>query len=87
MTAQTASRRRRLASPAAVVVAGGVVLLLLAAGWPLSAMAHQLNVSNDGPDILVLAAAAVGMVVAWQKKKTLKRTGSLPAEEKAEVAK
>jgi len=67
MTARTASRRLRLASAAAVLAAGGVVVVLLAAGWPLSAMAHQLNVSNDGPDILVLAAAAVGMVVAWRQ--------------------
>jgi hypothetical protein len=44
-----------------------VVLVLLAAGWPLSAMAHQLNVSNDGPAILILAGSAVGVVVAWRQ--------------------
>jgi len=67
MTAQTRSRRLRLASPAAALAVTCLVLVLLAASWPLSAMAHQLNVSNDGPDILVLAAAAVGMVVAWRQ--------------------
>ena len=40
------------------------MLVLLVASWPLSAMAHQLNVSNDGPDILILAGAAVGAIVA-----------------------
>ena len=30
-------------------------------------MAHQLNVSNDGPDILILAGAAVGVIVAWHQ--------------------
>jgi hypothetical protein len=46
---------------------GGLVLVLLVASWPLSAMAHQLNVSNDGPNVLILAAAVVGVVVAWHQ--------------------
>jgi hypothetical protein len=65
--AETVPHRRRLASPATALVAGGLVLVLLVASWPLSAMAHQLNVSNDGPNILILAGAAVGVVVAWHQ--------------------
>jgi hypothetical protein len=56
-----------LASPGTALAAGGVVLVLLAASWPLSALAHQLNVANDGPDILILAGAAVGVIVAWRQ--------------------
>jgi len=67
MTAQPRSRRLRLASPAAAFAVTCLVLVLLAASWPLSAMAHQLNVSNDGPDILILAGAAVGVIVAWRQ--------------------
>ena len=67
MTAPTMSCRLRLASPATALAVTCLVLVLLAAGWPLSAMAHQLNVSNDGPDILILAGAAVGAVVAWRQ--------------------
>ena len=65
--AETVPHRRRMASPATALVAGGLVLVLLVASWPLSAMAHQLNVSNDGPNILILAGAAVGVVVAWHQ--------------------
>ncbi len=43
------------------------MLALLAASWPLSAMAHQLSVSNDCPGILILAGAAVGVLVAWRQ--------------------
>jgi hypothetical protein len=50
-----------------VLALGGLVLVLLAVGWPLSAMAHQLNVSNEFPAILVLAAVAVGVIVAWRQ--------------------
>jgi hypothetical protein len=46
---------------------GGLVLVLLVASWPLSAMAHQLDVSSDGPGILILAGAVVGAVVAWHQ--------------------
>ena len=56
-----------VASRGTALVAGGLVVVLLAVGWPLSAMAHQLNVSNDGPDILILAGAAVGVIVAWHQ--------------------
>jgi hypothetical protein len=66
-TAETVAHSRRLVSPAATFALGGVVLVLLVASWPLSAMAHQLNVSNDGPDILILAGAAVGVIVAWRQ--------------------
>ena len=40
------------------------MLATLAASWPLSVLAHQFNVSNDGPDALILAGAAVGVMVA-----------------------
>jgi hypothetical protein len=65
--AETVSHRLRLASPAAALALGSLVLVLLVASWPLSAIAHQLNVSNDGPDILILAGTAVGMVIAWHQ--------------------
>jgi hypothetical protein len=62
-----APHRLRLASSAAALAVAGVVLVLAVAGWPLSALAHQFNVSNDGPDVLILAGAAVGVVVAWRQ--------------------
>jgi hypothetical protein len=65
MMAQTVTRRVRVASRAAALAAGGVVLVLLAVRGPLSAMAHQFNVSNEFPAILVLSGAAVGVIVAW----------------------
>jgi hypothetical protein len=65
--AETVPHRRRLASHATALAAGGLVLVLLAARWPLSAMAHQFNVSNEFPALLVLAGGAVGVVVAWHQ--------------------
>jgi hypothetical protein len=46
---------------------GGVVLILVAAGLPLSAMDHQLGVSDAGQAGLVLVFGAVGLVVAWHQ--------------------
>jgi len=62
--AETGPHRWRLATPGAGLAAGAVVLATLAASWPLSVLAHQFNVSNDGPDALILAGAAVGVMVA-----------------------
>jgi hypothetical protein len=65
--AEAVPHRRRLASPATAFAAGGLVFVLMVAGWPLSAMAHQFNVSNDGPAVLILVGAAVGVTVAWHQ--------------------
>ena len=58
-------RRFALASPTTATALGAVVLVLVIAGWTLSALDHQLTISNiaSGPAI-ILAFAGVGVVVA-----------------------
>jgi hypothetical protein len=48
-------------------VFSGLVLALVAAGLPLSAMAHKLNLSGQDQDMGVLVLAAVGAIVAWHQ--------------------
>jgi hypothetical protein len=62
-----AGHRLATRARAAVLTLGGLVLALRVAGLPLSAMAHQLSLSNQLSAVLILAGAAVGVVVAWHQ--------------------
>jgi hypothetical protein len=62
---EVAGRRFALASPLTATVLGAVLLLLVIAGWTLSALDHQLTVSNTGSGLAtVLIYAGVGVIVA-----------------------
>jgi hypothetical protein len=64
VTTDVTARRFALASPLTATVLGVVLLVLVIAGWTLSALDHQLTVSNGSGLAVVLIYAGMGVIVA-----------------------
>jgi hypothetical protein len=64
-TIEVIGHRFSLASPTTATALGAVVLVLVIAGWTLSALDHQLTISNIASGLAtILAFAGVAVVVA-----------------------